>query len=160
MGRANQIQCTLFSASPNILAIVALLGRLAIRERLPFLIADDINNSFVASSRVLSFNSIWRYIDISNFCRFEPCYRYNPDSRFKGCPSRIEPLIWPILMQNPSIFDWDMTQNRISLLVSTLPHNHGDNPFWVISQPNVDGFCSIIDYLKAFKAHHWKECPI
>ena len=45
-----------------------------------------------------------------------------------------------------------MTQNRISLLVSTLPHNHGDNPFWVISQPNVDGFCSNMDDLKALAA--------
>ena len=40
-----------------------------------------------------------------------------------------------------------MTQNRISLLVST--QTWGDIPFWVISQPNVDGFCSNMDDLKA-----------
>ena len=41
---------------------------------------------------VLSFNSIYQYIDILDFCRFEPCYRYNHESRFNcrsGRPSRI-----------------------------------------------------------------------
>ena len=36
------------------------------------------------------------------------CFRYDTVSRR---PSRIQPLKWPILKQNPSIFGWDMTQN-------------------------------------------------
>ena len=48
-----------------------------------------------------------------------------------------------------------MTQNSISLHVSTLTHKHEVifYIFWVISQPNVDGFCSNMNDLKAFFNH-------
>ena len=54
-----------------------------------------------------------------------------------GRPSRIQPLKWPILKQNPSTFGWDMTQN-------------GNKMFWVISQPNIDGFCFNMGHFKGW----------
>ena len=62
------------------------------------------------------------------------CFRYDTIS---GWPSRIQPLKWPILKQNPSIFGWDMTQN-------------GSKMFWVISQPNIDGFCFNVGHFKGW----------
>ena len=50
-----------------------------------------------------------------------------------------------------------MTQNSISLHVSTLTHKHEMifYIFWVIliSQPDVDGFWSNMNHLKAFLNH-------
>ena len=62
------------------------------------------------------------------------CFRYDTVS---GRPSRIQPFKWPILKENPSIFGWDMTQNILF-------------PFWVISQPKVDGFCSNMGHFKGW----------
>ena len=61
-------------------------------------------------------------------------FRYDTVS---GWPSRIQPLKWPILKQNLSIFGWDMTQN-------------GNKMFWVISQPNIDGICSNMGHFKGW----------
>ena len=62
------------------------------------------------------------------------CFRYDTLS---GWPSRIQPLKWPIFEQNPSTFGWDMTQN-------------GNKMFWVISQPNIDGFSFNMGHLKGW----------
>ena len=62
------------------------------------------------------------------------CFRYDTVS---GRPSRIQTLKGPIFEQNPSIFGWDMTQNILF-------------PFWVISQPKVDGFCSNMGHFKGW----------
>ena len=70
-------------------------------------------------------------------------------------PSRIYALKWAMLKQNPSIFGWDMTQNSISLHVSTLTDKYEVifYIFWVISQSNVVAFCLNMNDLKAFFNH-------
>ena len=86
------------------------------------------------SASVLTLPRTKRYDPFWIFICIVFCFRYDTVS---GRPSRIQPLKWPIFEQIPSIFGWDMTQNILF-------------PFWVISQPKVDGFCSNMGHFKGW----------